>query len=349
MTSAAVSPINLASDNAAGAHPAILDAIVRANAGRALAYGEDELSQRAAQTVGAHFGDHARVLFVFGGTGGNLVALGPAVRPYASVLCADTSHLWCDEGGAPERFLGCKLQPIPSAGGKLTVADVGRFSNSSGSQHGTVPAALSIAQPTEWGTLYSPDELRALAEHCHERDMILHVDGARLPNACAALGKPLAEVTADVGVDVVTLAGTKNGLLYGEAVVFLSDRFDERVVHARKQASQLPSKMRFVAAQFEAAYGTDLWRECAGHANAMAARLGEGVERLSGAKLAAPVEVNAVFASLPAGAIAALLREHIFHVWDGEQGVVRWMTAFDSTEEEIDSFLADVARALADA
>ncbi len=334
-----------ASDNAAGAHPEILDAIARANRGHALAYGHDEYTEAAGARFRDLFGERARVLFVFGGTGANVVALGPALRPYHSVLCAASSHLWMDECGAVERILGAKLVPIPTPDGKLDPDSVRPHVVGRGVVHHAQPRVLSVTQSTEWGTRYRPEELAALADFAHGEGMVLHVDGARLANAAAALDLPLAAFTTEVGVDVLSFGGTKNGLLFGDAVVFLDPTLAAEGPWFQKQGTQLPSKMRFVAAQFDALLSGDLWLRSARHANAMARRLADALASVEGVEIVQPVEVNAVFCRIPAGPRAELRRRWTFHDWDEATDVCRLMTAFDTTEEDVDGLAAD-ARAL---
>jgi threonine aldolase len=328
-----------ASDNAAGVHPAILDAIAAANGGHALAYGHDRWTERAARQVSDALGGAADVLFVFGGSGANVVALGALVESHGAVLCAESSHLWRDECAAPERFLGCKLMPIPAADGKLTPDLVQARLRGFGVVHHAQPRAISVAQPTEWGTLYTAGELRALADLAHRHGMVLHVDGARLTNAAAALGVPLRALAADARVDVLSLGGTKAGLLAGEAVVWFGGEATGRAEYVRKQAMQLPSKLRYVAAQFEALLAGELWRTVATHANAMAARLGAAIADLPGVTLAQPVQTNVVFAGVPSDRIARLQREAgYFHVWDPDRAIVRLMTAWDTSPDDVDAF-----------
>lgn len=332
------------SDNAAGIHPEVLDAIVRANAGRAVAYGDDDVTARAIACVRDHFGAGAEVLLVWGGTAANVIGLRAVVEPWQAVLCAETAHLALDECAAPERFLGGKLIPVPAVHGKLSVDAVRARIRGRGVVHHAQPRVLSVAQPTELGTVYTPDELRALAALCREHDLLLHVDGARLPNAAAHLGTTLRALTTDAGVDVVSFGGTKSGLMGAEAVVLLAPAHARGAAFHRKQGMQLASKMRFLAAQLEALLAGDLWLRVARHANAAARRLAEGVRDLPHVEVVHPVETNAVFARLPSAAIAALRAEFSFLIWepDPARPVVRWMTAFDTTDAAIDRFVAAI-------
>ena len=341
-----------ASDNHAGAHPEVLEALGRANEGHAGSYGADPWTERLGGLLREHFGDRARGFPVFNGTGANVLCLEVLTRSHEAVICTTDAHIHVDECGAPERIAGVKLLTVETAHGKLAVEDVGRWEARRGDEHHVQPRVVSITQSTELGTIYRPEEVAALAEAAHELGMYLHVDGARLANAAVALGVSLAELTTEAGVDAVSFGGTKNGLLFGEVAVFLGDADDELIPFARKQLMQLASKMRFVSAQFEALLGPgELWRRSAAHANEMAARLGSGVEALDGVDLVHPVEANGVFARLPRPAIDRLLAElpgeHPFYVWDEAAGVVRWMCSWDTTTEDVDGLLAATERALA--
>lgn len=334
------------SDNAAGIHPEVLDAIARANTGRAVAYGDDAHTARVVASLRDHFGADAEILLVWGGTAANVIGLRCVTEPYHAVLCAETAHLAVDECAAPERFLGGKLIGIPTVHGKVSPDAVRERIRGRGIVHHAQPRVLSIAQPTEVGTVYTPDELRALAELCHAHDLLLHVDGARLPNAAAHLGVSLRATTTDAGVDLVAFGGTKNGLMGAEAVILLRPEHAPGARFHRKQGMQLASKMRFLAAQLEALLAGDLWLRSARHANAAARRLADGVAGLPHVELVHPVETNAVFARLSVRAIDVLRAQGFaFLVWEAhpERPVVRWMTAFDTTDDEVDRFVAAIA------
>lgn len=345
---------DFASDNHAGAHPEVLEALVAANGGHTPAYGEDPWTARLQGTVEAHLGAGARAYPVFNGTGANVLCLELLGRRHEAVICTRGAHINVDECGAPERITGMKLLAVPSEQGRLTAADVGRWDGGRGDQHHSQPRIVSITQGTELGTLYPPEQIAAIAEAAHSRGMYLHVDGARIANAAAALQLPLAALTTDLGVDALSLGGTKNGLLFGELAVLLGDAASEtaaRAPFARKQLMQLSSKMRFVSAQFEALYEGDLWLRNAARANEMAALLGAGVAALEGAELAYPVEANGVFAQLPAAVIQTLLEELPgplpFHVWEASAGVVRWMCSWDTTPGDVEELLELTGLALA--
>jgi threonine aldolase len=336
-----------ASDNAAGAHPAVLDALARVNVGTALAYGHDPYTAGAVDAVRRHLGEQAEVFLVWGGTAANVLALRALVDSHQAVLCADRAHLWSDECGAPEKFLGCKLLPVPTRGGKIDPEAVVRHLQGRGVVHHAQPRVLSVSQSTELGTAYTPGELEALARLCREQDLLLHVDGARLANAAAHLEVELRAISVDAGVDVVSLGGTKNGLIGAEVVAFLRPGLAGAVGFHRKQGMQLASKMRFLAAQIEALFGADLWRTNAAHANAMARRLSDRAAAVAGVEIAYPVQSNAVLARLPRSAMERLRQSYVFHVWEEhpERPVVRWMAAFDTNEADVDAFLAKLEEA----
>jgi threonine aldolase len=334
-----------ASDNYAGAHPEVLAAVAEASAGHAVAYGADPWSARAEALLREHFGEHAGAYLVFNGSAANVLSLRALCRPWQSAICAAGAHVNVDEGGAPESIAGVKLQAVPTLDGKLTPELVASQLGRVGDEHAVQPRVVSVSQSTELGTRYSSYELSALARFCHERGLALHVDGARLANAAAALDLSLREITTDVGVDVVSFGGTKNGLLLGEAVVFLRPGLDEGFAHLRKQTLQLASKSRFLAAQFVALLDGDLWRRSAAHANAMAARLAAALVDVPGVRLTQPVQANAVFAVIPRSATAELRRDWRFYVWNEATGEVRWMCSWDTTADEVDAFAAAIARA----
>lgn len=332
-----------ASDNNAGVHPRVMEALAEANAGHVPAYGDDPLTRRAAARLREHFGDGAEVFFVFGGTGANVSALQALTRPYHAVVCAETAHVNVDECGAPEKFTGCKLLALRTPEGKLSPERVAPLLGRLGDEHHVQPRVVSVSQPTELGTVYTVEELRALAEFAHGRGMLLHVDGARLANAAAHLGATLHELTAGAGVDALSFGGTKNGMMYGEAVVFFDPRLAEGFEFIRKQATQLASKMRYIAAQFDALLADELWLSNAAQANRMARLLAAELGSVPGVRLTRPVESNAVFVSLPPRCLEALRREYVFYLWDQD---ARLMCSFDTTEDDVRA-LADAVRRLA--
>ena len=337
---------DFASDNHAPAHPEVLAAIARANEGHAPSYGADEWTARAEELFRRHFGADARAYLVFNGSGANVACIDAVLRPHEAVICTETAHLHVDECGAPERIAGAKLLTVPTKDGKLEPDDLGRWEARRGDEHSAQAKLVSISQATELGTVYTPHEIRALADRAHSMDLLLHVDGARLANAAASLGVPLAAITTDAGVDLLSFGGTKNGLMFGEAMVFLRPDLAPHARFVRKQLLQLGSKMRYCAAQFEPLLDGDLWLESASNANAMAARLGEAVAAL-GVEVVYPVEANAVFARIEPGAIGRLMDsqpgEHPFYVWDDAESIVRWMCSWDTRAEDVDGFAADLS------
>jgi threonine aldolase len=334
-----------ASDNSATIHPDALAAIARVNVGHTFGYGHDVYTRSVQARVADRFGERSEAFFVFNGTGANVVSLRAACRRFEGVICVDTAHLNVDECGAPEAIAGLKLLLAPGVDGKLTPEALESRIARIGDEHAVQPRAVSISQCTELGTLYTVSELHALAELAHANDLVLHVDGARLSNAAAALGISLGEVVA--GADVLSFGGTKNGLLGAEAVVLLNPELAHDFLYIRKQSMQLASKMRFLAAQFDALLTDELWLRNAAHANAMAARLAGAVAVVPGLTITRPVETNAVFAALSPAVIESLQREFSFYTWDEGAGEVRWMCSWDTTEEDVDEFAAAVRAALA--
>lgn len=337
-----------ASDNWAGAHPEVLDAIARANAGHVPAYGNDPWTVEAHRLLTAHFGEGTQVHFAFNGTGTNVVGLQSLLRPHEAVICADTAHINVDECGAPERFLGSKLLTVPTPDGKLTPELASRRVTGVGDEHHVQARVVSITQSTELGTVYSQDEVVALADWAHGNGLLLHLDGARLANAAAALGVDFGAFGQAAGVDVVSFGGTKNGALGAEAVITFRPESETGLRFVRKQSMQLSSKMRFVAAQFVALLTDDLWLRSARHANAMALRLAMGATSVPGVELAYPVQANGVFAVLPVDVAAGMQADFPFYVWDQTTGVVRWMASFDTTEDDVDAFVARLGEVMAE-
>lgn len=334
--------LSFASDNHYGAHPAVLEAIVRANAGSAPAYGDDPVSAEAAAQLAEVLGGEASVHFVFNGTAGNVLGLQALLDPWEAVICTDVAHIAVDECGAPERFAAAKLLTVPAPDGKLTPAAIRGCLKRIGDQHVVQPRVVSLTQSTEYGTVYTIEELRALVAEAHVAGLRVHMDGARVANAAAALDLPVRAFTREVGVDVLTFGATKNGGLGAEAVVFFNPADAEHFRYIRKQGMQLASKMRFLAAQFLALLEDERYLDLARHANAMARRLAAGVQGAPGVRITQPVEVNVVFAVLDPALRARLLEEFLFYVWDDETGEVRWMTSWATTEAEVDRFVAAI-------
>ncbi len=334
------------SDNHSGVHPDILKALAAANVEHDMAYGDDKVTARLQQLFKNLFGAQAEAFPVFNGTGANVVCLQAMTQSHHGIICAETAHINVDECGAPEKHTGCKLLTVPPVDGKLTPESVKKHFEAFGFQHHSQPKVISISQSTELGTLYTPAEIKALADLAHANDMYLHIDGSRLSNAAAALNMPFRQFTTDCGVDALSFGGTKCGLLMGEVVVFLRPELARDALYVRKQAMQLYSKMRFVSAQFEAFLSNDLWKTMAAHSNRMAALLGAELAKIPGVKLAYPVQANGVFAAMPRKAIDALLADYFFYVWNEERDEVRLMCSFDTTEEDIRAFLNAAKKAV---
>ncbi|MCC7078429.1 MAG: aminotransferase class I/II-fold pyridoxal phosphate-dependent enzyme [Acidimicrobiia bacterium] len=333
---------SFASDNSAGVSPEVLTALSVANAGPALAYGEDPWSRRAEAALRDAFDAPVESIACWGGTGANVVALATVLEPWQAVICPDSAHIVVDECGAPARFTGATVIPVRTDDGKLTPDALDLYSAWRGSEHHPQPALVSISQVTEMGTVYSVEEIGTLCDHAHARGLLVHVDGARIANALVATASGLPSMVRDTGVDVLTLGFTKTGAMYGEVVVFLRPELARRAVFVRKQAGQLASKSRFVAAQVLAMLEDDLWLRNARHANEMAARLADAVSGIPGVALLRQPEANAVFVTLPGDAIAPLQDWSFFWEWDLGASLVRWMTGFATTEEDVARFAAGV-------
>ena len=327
-----------ASDNNSGIHPEIMFAIQHANNGHAIAYGDDEYTSRAVTQIKKHFGD-CEVFFVLTGTGANTLAITAVTESFNSVICAETAHIYVDECGAPEKFSNCKLLPVSTTNGKVTPQLVSKHIHDIGFEHHSQPGLISISQSTELGTVYTIPELKGLADYAHRNKMYLHIDGARLANAAVSLEAEFRNITLDVGADILSFGGTKNGMLFAESVIFFNKKLAENFKYLRKQGMQLASKMRFISAQFEAYLIDDLWKRSATHSNLMAKLLFEEVSKIEQVKVTQKVESNGVFAIIPKEIIPALQKEYFFYVWDETKSEVRWMTSFDTTEEDIISFV----------
>ncbi|HQH40830.1 MAG TPA: low specificity L-threonine aldolase [Bacteroidales bacterium] len=335
-----------ASDNNAPVHPLIMDALQRANDGHCIAYGDDLYTSRAVEKIKEIFGTSSEVFFVFTGTAANVLGLTAATRPFNSIVCAETAHIHTDECGAPERFTGCKILSIPTGNGKITPAQVTKHLHGFGFEHHSQPGVVSITQATELGTLYTLQEIKELAELAHANGLLLHVDGARLANAAVALSCSFGDMITGTGVDILSFGGTKNGLMYGEAIVFLNSQLAENFKYIRKQGMQLASKMRYIAAQFDAYLTNDLWKSLAEHANAMARLLAQEVAKIPGIQITQPVQANGVFAILPPEIIPQLQKEYFFYVWDEMRSEVRWMCSWDTTEEDVLRFTEILSKAM---
>lgn len=344
---------HFASDNYSGVHKEVLRAIEEANGGHQVAYGYDVYTKKLEQVIKEHFGKKAEVFPVFNGTGANVVALTSAMPRWGAVICSNLAHIHTDEGGAPERVSGLKLLPVKHQNGKLTPESIATESFGYGFEHRAQPLVVSITQTTEVGTLYTPKEIKAIADFAHSKGMLLHMDGARIWNAAAALNLPFKKFTTDVGVDLLSLGGTKNGLLGAEAVVVLNPNAAEGLKYLRKLSMQLPSKMRFVSAQLLALFEDDLGLKSAAHSNAMAQKLRDKLEKeiaagnIRGLGFTNPTDANAVFATLSKKAANQIRKQFSFYDWDESINEVRWMCAFDTTDKDVDSFVAAISSALA--
>jgi threonine aldolase len=341
------SRVSFASDNYAGAHPEVLAALAAANGGHQSAYGADAYTAALPEVFAPLFGDGIEVYPVWNGTGANVVGLMGLTDRWSGVVCSDVAHINTDECAAPERVGGLKLLTVPAPHGKLTPELVAREARGFEDEHRASPTVLSLTQSTELGAVYTPDEVKALADYAHGLGMSVHMDGARIANAAAALDVPVRAFTRDAGVDVLSFGGTKNGMVFGEAVVVLDPSRVRGLLYLRKLATQLNSKMRFVSAQLEAMVADDLWLRSAAHANTMAARLAAGVAGIDGIEITAPVEANAVFARLPRRVVDAVQPQFPFYLWDesdAQNPVARWMCSFDLTEQDVDAFV-DALRA----
>lgn len=328
-----------ASDNNSGVHPDILEAISEVNNGHAVGYGDDPITQQTKELFKKTFGEQSETYFVLNGTGANIVSLQSVIHSYHSIICTNTAHIEVDECGAPEKFTSAKLIPVDTPDGKLTPELVKPQLHGFGFEHHSQPKVISITQVTEMGTLYSLQEIRDLAELAHEHDMFLHVDGARIANAAVALGCSFEEMITDTGVDLLSFGGTKNGLMFGEAIVFLKPNLSGAVRYYRKQASQLYSKMRYVSAQFKTYLEKEIWKSNAEHANKMAALLASEVKDIKEVQLTQEVKANGVFAIIPKEIIEPLRDQFFYYDWDPNKNEVRWMTSFDTTEDDVHGFV----------
>jgi threonine aldolase len=329
-----------ASDNNSGIHPEILNAISAANQGHAVGYGGDEITQKAIIRFKQEFGEQTEVFFVFNGTGANVLGLSTLTHSFHAVICADTAHIQTDECGAPEKFTGCKLLPVETFKGKITPAGITKYLHGFDFEHHSQPKVISISQVTELGTVYSLEEIKAITSLAHEYGLFVHMDGARLANAAVALDIPFSAFTVDAGIDVLSFGGTKNGMMLGEAVLFFNPELTKLTKYIRKQSMQLYSKMRFVSAQFLAYFENDLWKRNATHSNRMARLLEQEVKKIPAIQLTQEVEANGVFAIVPPGIIPQLQEKYFFYMWDEHRSEVRWMTSFDTEEEDVTQFAA---------
>ena len=329
-----------ASDNFSGVLPEVMEAIQKVNHGHTMAYGGDQYTASATEKFKQLFGEDIDVYFVFNGTGANVIGLSTLTQSWNSVICPSTAHIQVDECGAPDKFTGCKFIPIEVTDGKLTPELIKTQLHGFGFEHHSQPKVISITQCTELGTVYTPEEVKAICDLAHEHDMYVHMDGARLANAVASLDVDVREITNKAGVDVLSFGGTKNGMMLGEAVIFFNPELSKNTKYVRKQSMQLCSKMKYIACQFEALLTDDLWLKTARHANKMAELLESEVRNIEAIKITQEVQTNGIWAIIPKDKIEKLQEEYFFWVWDEHAGEVRWLCSFDTTEEDIRGFVA---------
>lgn len=330
---------SFASDNNSGVHPLVMEALNRANQDHAVGYGDDPWTEEAIDKIKEVFTPDCVPLFVFNGTGSNAVALQLCTRSYNSIICAETAHIYVDECGSPARMTGCQIRPVATTDGKLTPDLIRPYLCNFGEQHHSQPGALYISQCTELGTIYQPDEIRALTKLAHRYDMYVHMDGARLANACAALNLSFKELTADCGIDILSFGGTKNGLMLGESVIIFNRALKKEACFVRKQSAQLASKLRYLSCQFTAYLTDNLWLKNATHANKMAQKLYDGLKEVPGVQFTQKMESNQLFLTMPPMVIDELLESYFFYYWNKAAHEIRFVTSFDTTEKDIEELL----------
>ncbi|NCC09252.1 MAG: low specificity L-threonine aldolase [Bacteroidia bacterium] len=330
---------SFASDNNSGVHPLVMDALSRVNQNHALGYGDDQWTREAVVQLKRAFSEDAEPLFVFNGTGSNVVALQLMTRPYQSILCAETAHIYVDECGAPVKMTGCQIRPIATPDGKLTPELIAPYLQGFGDQHHSQPKAIYLSQCTELGTVYTVEELKRLTAYAHQYGMYVHMDGARLANACATLGLSLKAITTHCDIDVLSFGGTKNGLMMGECVLIFNPELQAEARFVRKQSAQLASKMRYLSCQFTAYLSDSLWLKNASHANDMALKLYQVLKAYPGAEFTQKVESNQLFLTLPRQVIDHLLSSYFFYFWNESKNEIRLVTSFDTTEADVDDFI----------
>lgn len=337
---------SFASDNNSGVHPLVMEALNRANSDHAVGYGDDPWTEEAVCKIRNTFGTECEPLFVFNGTGSNAVALQLCTRPYNSIICAETAHIYVDECGSPARMTGCQIRPVTTPDGKLTPDLICPYLCHFGEQHHSQPGVIYISQCTELGTVYKPEEILALTELAHRYDMYVHMDGARLANACAALNLSLKELTVDCGIDILSFGGTKNGLMLGESVIAFNPALKQEARFVRKQSAQLASKMRYLSCQFTAYLTDDLWLKNARHANRMATLLHEKLRVLPGVHITQKTESNQLFLTMPRPVIDELLKTYFFYFWNEDINEIRFVTSFDTTGKDIEELLQSIKKLL---
>ena len=330
---------SFASDNNSGVHPLVMEALNRANSDHAVGYGDDPWTEEAVRKIREAFTPDCEPLFVFNGTGSNVVALQVMTRPYHSIFCAETAHIYVDECGSPVKMTGCQIRPIATADGKLTPELMQPYLHGFGDQHHSQPRALYLSQCTELGTIYTPEELKRLTDFAHLNGMYVHMDGARIANACAALRLSLKELTVDCGVDILSFGGTKNGLMMGECVIIFNKDLQREARFVRKQSAQLASKMRYLSCQFIPYLENDLWLENARKANSSAYRLAEALKKYPQIRFTQKVESNQLFFTIPTEPLKKLQEKYFFYMWNEEINEARFVTSWDTTEEDIDDMI----------
>lgn len=333
-----------ASDNYSGVHPEIMEALVRANTNHQGAYGNDEYTSKAILLFKKHFGSETEVYFVYNGTGANVIGLTNLTHSFNSILCSELAHINVDESTAPEKFTGCKLVGIPTKDGKIYPADVEQKIQRVGDQHHPQAKVISISQSTEYGTVYTVEEVKALSAVAKKYNLYLHMDGARISNATASLQSDFKSFTKDAGVDILSFGGTKNGMMFGEAILVFNPEAAKNMYYLRKQGMQLHSKMRFISAQFVALLSNDLWKRNAIHANTMAKKLEAGLRGVKGVTITQQVDANGVFAIFPKEITEELQKEIFFYVWNDRTNECRLMCSFDTSEEEIDRLISKLKK-----
>lgn len=331
---------SFASDNNSGVHPQVMQALSKANKDHALGYGDDSWTEEAICKIRETFTPDCEPLFVFNGTGSNVVALQLMTRPYHSIVCAETAHIYVDECGSPVKMTGCQIRPVATPDGKLTPELIAPYLHSFGDQHHSQPAAIYLSQCTELGTIYTPEELKAITTLAHRYGMRVHMDGARIANACAALNLSLKAMTVDCGIDVLSFGGTKNGLMMGECVIVFDESLKAEARFVRKQSAQLASKMRYLSCQFTAYLTGDLWLKNATHANAMAHKLYEALSRYPDVRFIQKAESNQLFLTMPRPIIDRMLQSYFFYFWNEAADEIRLVTSFDTTEQDMEEFIS---------
>lgn len=336
---------SFASDNNSGVHPSVMEALHCANRDHALGYGDDCWTKEAIRKIRETFTPDCETLFVFNGTGSNVVALQLMTRPYHLIICAETAHIYVDECGSPVKMAGCQIRPVATSDGKLTPELIMPYLHGFGDQHHSQPGAIYLSQCTELGTIYTPEELKAITVLAHQHGMRVHMDGARIANACAALNVSLKELTVDCGIDILSFGGTKNGLMMGECVVVFDEALKAEARFVRKQSAQLASKMRYLSCQFTAYLTENLWLKNATHANTMAHKLYEALQPLPGVRFTQKAESNQLFLTMPRAVINRMLQDYFFYFWNEANDEIRLVTSFDTTEEDIEQFLTTLKKA----